>query len=73
MAGTTDIGRAPSACLRRERKLKVEHGRQDLKPVVMIGADWDTDPDRQPHQWLSRPGRQGRSDRHGPVQGPLGD
>jgi len=43
MHGTTDIGRAPSACLRRDSKFKVEHGTQDIPPVMMTSADWDTD------------------------------
>jgi hypothetical protein len=43
MAGTPDIGRPPSACLRLDSKFTVNHGTQDLKPVKMTGLDWDTD------------------------------
>jgi hypothetical protein len=43
MAGTPDIGRAPSACLRRDSAFKLSSGRQNLPPVTMTGRDWDTD------------------------------
>jgi len=43
MAGTPDIGRPPSACLRCDSKFTVNHGTQNLPPVMMNGLDWDTD------------------------------
>jgi hypothetical protein len=43
MHGTPDIGRAPSACLRCDNPFTVKDRTDDLPPVIMTGADWDTD------------------------------
>jgi len=41
MFNKTDVGRTPSAALRRDSNFNVEHATD--KPVQMTAADWDTD------------------------------